>query len=89
MNYHSPSGAHNQGVVPGVWSDDFHLYGIHRRADRADVYWDGQLVKSYPTDDNREGHRLLLNVGVRRDGVTVYGTGSEVSVDYVRAYRPV
>ena len=45
VNYHSPSGAHNQGVVKGTWQNDFHVYGLHRKATSADIYYDGNLVK--------------------------------------------
>jgi beta-glucanase (GH16 family) len=86
VNYHSPSGSHNQGAVSGGWANSFHVYGVHVLADHADVYWDGQLVKSYKTDDNGQGKSLLINVG--RDGTAVTGTASQVKVDYVRAYRP-
>ena len=27
-NYHSPSGAHNNGAVPGYWGDSFHVFGL-------------------------------------------------------------
>lgn len=50
VNYHSPSGAHNQGepknaagVAAGL---TLGTYGIHRKATSADVYYDGRLVKS-------------------------------------------
>jgi len=86
VNYHSPSGAHNQGTIPGIWSNGFHTYGLYRQAGMADVYWDGQLVKSYPTDDNGQGESLIINVG--SGGTGVYGTGSQVLVNYVRAWIP-
>lgn len=85
VNYHSNSGAHNQGAVNGYWGDAYHVYGIHRLADRADVYWDGQLVKSYRTDDNSNGQSLLINVGRGEPSVT--GAGSQVKVDWVRVWR--
>lgn len=84
VNYHSPSGSHNQGSVPGVWSGAYHTYGLYRAADHADVYWDGQLVKSYPTDDNGQPQTLIFNVG----GSGIYGAGSQVLVDWVRAWTP-
>ena len=86
VNYHSPSGAHNQGVIPGVWSNQFHTYGLYRGNGYADVYWDGQKVKTYSTDDNSGGQGLILNVG--RGGRTVTGAASAVKVDWVRAYQP-
>ena len=85
VNYHSPSGSHNQGTIPGIWSNAFHTYGLHRMAGRADVYYDGVLVKSYTTDDNGAPNYLILNVGAGNQAV--YGTGSQLKVDYVRAWQ--
>jgi hypothetical protein len=82
VNYHSGSGAHNQGTVPGTWANAFHTYTLNRQPGRCDVYYDGTLVKSYATDDGGSPQYLILNVG---DGNThVYG--SQVRVDYVRAW---
>jgi hypothetical protein len=86
VNYHSPSGSHNQGAVPGSWGSAFHIYGLHRKASSADVYWDGVLVKSYPTDDDGGGQELILNVGPSSPGAT--GAASQVKVDWVRAWKP-
>ena len=83
VNYHSPSGPHNQGTIPGNWSNAYHTYGVLRAADHADVYWDGQLVKSYPTDDNGQPEQLIFNVG--GSGST---GGSQMLVDWVRAWSP-
>jgi hypothetical protein len=89
VNYHNATGAHNFGTIPGTWSNTFHVYGIHRAADHADVYWDGHLVKSYPTSDNGAGQALVLNVGNGSyGGPTVTGAASRVVVDYVRAWLP-
>ena len=88
VNYHSPSGAHNQGTVSGPWGNGFHTYGLHRLATRADVYWDGVLVKSYPTDDSGAAEALLLNVGASTSRAAVTGAAGQVRVDYVRAWRP-
>lgn len=87
VNYHSASGAHNQGTVPGIWSDAYHVYGIYRQADKADVYYDGKLVKSYPTDDDGGPQYLIFNVGTKESREMVYGTRSQVKVDYVRVWR--
>jgi beta-glucanase (GH16 family) len=86
VNYHSPSGAHNQGAVSGSWANSFHVYGLHVLPGRAEVFWDGKLVKSYATDDNGQGQALLINVG--RSGTAVTGAASQVKVDWVHAYRP-
>ena len=87
VNYHSPSGAHNYGTIPGAWNNAFHTYTLHRKAGSADVYWDGQLVKSYPTDDNGERQALLLNVGASSTRAAQTGTVGQVRVDYVRAWQ--
>lgn len=94
VNYHSGSGPHNFGTVSGVWSNEFHTYGLYRGEDHADVYWDGKLVRSYPSDDTGAGQSLIFNVGAGspnhedNGSLPVYGTGSQVKVDYVRAYEP-
>jgi len=89
VNYHDGDGAHNQDPVPGSWSNEFHVYGLYRAADHADVYWDGRRVASYSTGDNGAGQALLLNVGVNspNGSVTALGAASQVKVDYVRAWR--
>jgi hypothetical protein len=84
VNYHSPSGAHNQGTIPGVWSNAFHVYGLYRGAGFAEVYYDGVLVKRYPTDDNGNGQALIVNIG---SGHTAQ-VPSQLLVDYVRAWKP-
>ena len=85
-NYHSPSGAHGHGTIPGIWSNAFHVYGLHRMASSADVYYDGQLVVSYPTDDNGQPEALLVDI-MNGYGPSVYGAGSQVLVDYIRAWQ--
>jgi beta-glucanase (GH16 family) len=87
VNYHSASGAHNQGTIPGIWSNAFHTYGIHRQADKADIYYDGELVKSYATDDSNTAQYLILNVGTKESREMVYGQRSQVKADYVRVWH--
>jgi hypothetical protein len=84
INYHSPSGAHNMGTVPGTWAGAFHIYTLCRNAGSADVYWDGVLRQHYTTDDNGKPEILILNVG--RGGSAAYGAAGAVQVDYVRAW---
>ena len=86
VNYHSTSGAHNQGTVPGVWTNAFHTYALHRKVGSCDVYYDGNLVKSYSTEDGEAPHYLIFNVGQSGSRTKVYGTGSRVLVDYVRVW---
>ena len=83
VNYHSPSGSHNQGTVPGYWGDNFHVYGLMRNASSVDVYWDGKLVKSYPTDDNGVGEQPIFNIGSGQGSPVAYGAASQLKVDYI------
>jgi hypothetical protein len=85
VNYHSPAGANNGPTVPGTWSNGFHTYGLYRGSNYCDVYYDGTLVRTYSTDDNGQPEPLVINVGTYSTG-SVYGTASEVKVDYVRAW---
>jgi hypothetical protein len=86
VNYHSSSGAHNQGAVTGYWCGGFHTYTLYRQAGKADVYFDGVKVKSYTTDDNGALQYMIINVG-SSDSHPAFGTASQVKVDYVRAWQ--
>jgi hypothetical protein len=86
INYHSPAGADNTGTVPGTWTNSFHTYGLYRGSNYCDVYYDGNLVRTYSTDDNGQPEPLVVNVGDYSSG-NVYGTASQVKVDYVRAWQ--
>ncbi len=86
VNYHSSSGAHNQGTIPGTWSNAFHTYALHRKPGSCDVYYDGVLVKSYSTDDGGAPHYLILNIGSGY-GPARYGNDYQVLVDYVRVWN--
>lgn len=85
VNYHSSSGSHNQGCVPGYWGDAWHTFTLYRQASRASVYYDGTLVKSYATDDNGAPEDVILNVG-RHSSNTVIGAAGAIRVDYVRGW---
>lgn len=86
VNYHSPSGAHNQGTIPGDWAAGFHTFGIYRGAGYCAVYWDGQLVKRYTTDDNGQPQQLLFTIGAAN--TLRLGTSGQMQVDYVRVWSP-
>ena len=85
VNYHSSSGTHNQGVVPGTWCGAYHIYTLNRQATKSDVYYDGQLVKSYATNDNSAPQYVVINVGANPPAA--YGAASQVNVDYVRVWQ--
>ena len=86
VNYHSTSGAQNQGGVGGNWANEYHTFGLHRMASSSDVYFDGVKVKSYPTNDGNAPQYLVLNVGASSTN-PAYGPASQVLVDYVRAWQ--
>ncbi len=91
-NYHylSSTGTHvanNSGPVSGTWHNGFHTYGVHRKAASADVYWDGRLIRSYPTYDAGGGHSLIFNVGRSNTRTPVLGAAGAVRVDYVRVWK--
>jgi len=89
-NYHyagtSGEGSINSGTLPGSWGGNFHIYGIYRGATSCTVYYDGRAIRSYPTHDTGAGQRILITVGAGW-GPAVYGTRSQVKVDYVRAWQ--
>ncbi len=87
VNYHSPSGSHNQGAPAGYWGGALHTYTLYRKSTSSDVYWDGVLVKSYPTDDNGNPEDIILNMGIGK-GPTQLGSAGALRCDYVRTYRP-
>jgi hypothetical protein len=86
VNYHGTTNSKNYGTVPGVWQNAFHTYGLHRKPWSADVYWDGVLVKSYPTGDNGVGQSLIVNVGKSGSRTPVTGSAGALKVDYVRVW---
>ncbi len=79
VNYHSPQGANNTGTVPGVWVNGFHTFGIHRLSDHCDVYYDGQLDRTYQTHDNGQPENLILTIGYAGGAFTPVN----LKIDYV------
>jgi len=87
LNYHGTKNERNYGTpCCGSWGDQFHVFGVYRKATSADVYWDGKLVKSYPTGDDGRPQALLLNIGKSGSRTPVTGDAGAVRVDYVRAW---
>ena len=86
VNYHSPSGTHNEGTVAGDWSGAFHTYAIYRGPGYCEVYWDGHPVKRYTTDDNGQPEQLLFTVGAAN--TLQFGAAGQMHVDYVRVWTP-
>ncbi|WP_426998229.1 glycoside hydrolase family 16 protein [Pseudarthrobacter sp. N5] len=83
-NFHSSSGANNSGTIPGTWSAGYHTYGVNRLPGKNDVYFDGNLVRSYATNDSGAPQYFIINVGASNQAV--YGAASQVKVDYVRYF---
>jgi hypothetical protein len=86
VNYHSPSGSHNQGGPDGNWTNGWHTYTLHRKPDSADVYWDGKLVKSYSTDDSGNPEDIAFNVG-SGPAPTMTGAEGALKIDWVRIWQ--
>jgi hypothetical protein len=84
-NYHSNLGASNSGTIAGTWSSGWHTYGMNRQNGTNYIYWDGQLVRQYTTDDSGSPQYLILNVG--SGNTAAYGSASQVKVDYVRVWQ--
>ena len=93
-NYHSPQGASNSGTIPGNWSNSFHTYGLYRGATSCTVYYDGKVVRTYPTHDDGGAQEILLDAASSTgpdatiDAPTMTGSASAMKVDYVRAWVP-
>lgn len=85
-NYHSNSGANNSNTIPGTWSNAFHTYAVYRKSGINYIYFDGELIRSYATDDGGAPHYLIFNQGGSSNATT--GTASQVKVDWVRVWKP-
>lgn len=72
---------------PGYWGNKWHTFGVHRKTESADVYWDGNIVRSYQTNDDGRPLDLILNIGVRDGSPTKLGEEGAMRIDYVRAWR--
>ena len=83
-NYHSPLGPSNSGTIPGAWAGGYHTFGLDREPGTNYIYWDGSLVRSYPTDDGGAPEYIIFNVGY---GGGPLVTGPIMKVDYVRAWQ--
>lgn len=86
VNYHSSAGDFNQGTIPGTWVNAFHTYAINRKVGSCDVYYDGNLVKSYATQDGEAPQYLIFNVGTKSSRTQVFGAAGQIRVDYVRVW---
>lgn len=92
VNYHRGCWPDNEKrfgrAIPGRWPGGWHTYTLLRGREQADVFWDGQRVASYPTDDDGDGEALVLNLGRDSSRAPVTGWTAGMKVAYVRAWRP-
>lgn len=84
-NYHSSQGANNSGTIPGTWAGGWHTYAVDRESGVNYIYWDGNLVRSYATDDAGSPHYLIFTLGC--SGSCKTGANYQVKVDYVRVWQ--
>ena len=82
-NYHSNAGANNSNTIPGTWCGSWHTYGVDREPGTNTIYWDGQPIRTYPTNDNGAPQYIILNIG---SGQGTDAPGTTLQVDYVRAW---
>ena len=82
-NYHSSSSASNSNNVPGSWCGTWHTYGVDREPGTNTIYWDGQVIRSYATNDGGSPEYLIFNIG---SGEGSYVAGDTLQVDYVRVW---
>ena len=82
-NYHSNAPTNNSNTIPGSWCGTWHTYGVDREPDTNTIYWDGQVIRSYATDDGGSPHFLIFNIG---SGEGPYVAGDTLQVDYVRVW---
>lgn len=70
----------------GTWDNSWHVFGMRRSEATTDIFIDGELVKTFASENPAANpHYLILNVGSGR-GPAAYGAASEMKVDYVRAW---
>jgi hypothetical protein len=85
-NYHYSQGGsaqtNNSNRISGTWAGGWHVFGVDREPGRNYIYWDGHLVRSYPTFDNGAPQGLILNIG----SSSVASYPAEMRVDYVRVW---
>jgi hypothetical protein len=82
-NYHSNAGANNSNTIAGSWCGSWHTYGVDREPGINTIYWDGQPIRSYASNDAGAPQYLILNIG---SGEGADAIGTNLQIDYVRAW---
>lgn len=77
------------GTVPGIWSNGWHKYAVHRKIGSADYYYDDQKVFTTVTKDNQAPQFLILNIGnTPQVAYQMIGDAGAMFVDHVRVWTP-
>ncbi|NJB82543.1 family 16 glycosylhydrolase [Wenyingzhuangia aestuarii] len=75
------------------FSKDYHTYGVMWNKDVHEFYYDGELIRSIPNENNHANTNILLSLAVLKGGiagpVTDVIDGTSMKVDYVRYYTPI
>jgi Glycosyl hydrolases family 16 len=90
INYHSLSRSVLTNAPPGDWANSWHVYGVYRGPSSDRVYYDGALVRTIRTSDNRRGEGILFTSGGTGGccgGPSMTGPVANVLVDWVRAWQ--
>ncbi len=88
-NYHYQNStgaltASESGTIPGGWGGRCAVYGVDRLPGENRIYWNGRLVRTYPTFDHGDPHHLIFSIGASGNAIP----GSSLRVDWVRVWRP-
>ena len=92
ITYHSPTVNHpnttTQYCPVGNWTDAYHTFGLYRGSSSVRVYWDGVQEANYVTSDDGNPEQIFFQqIYANNPGLAiVYGSKSEVKVQYVRVW---
>lgn len=95
-SYHCSKGSGSDcgtATPGGSWGNGWHTYGVDRESGANTIYWDGKQVAKFTPSDGGADEYFLINVGnstgsqCNCGGPSIYGIGSQVKIDYVRAWK--
>ena len=90
FNYHSTDLTESGLNPPGEWGNSWHVYGFYRAATEDEVFYDGVLVGTLPTNDNGSAEPLMFTSGASNaccGAPSVTGAAGNVLVDWVREWH--
>jgi hypothetical protein len=85
-NYWGIGGQTGARDITGIYSDTYHVFGMHRKATTADIWVDGVLRDTWTTNDTGVDHSLVLNMGNGWANNVYTGAGAQLKISYVRAW---